>query len=385
MNIVKKALKTISIATIATAMTITTVPTMTTSATTVTFLQGDVDGDGLTEMSDLISINMYLLGQSSYNNQYITRMDTNDDKIIDKQDYNRVLDYNLRSATPQTVERTYFENAINDETRTYWKHNYSSSDLSSYTEYTLSNTITPVLSTCDTPLEARDYENINTVKLNINDTAVGSGFIVDNHIVATAAHCVVNKDNSSSTGVKFIPNIKVEVYDSSSINLTASYTAKEVHIPVEYKEHLVNNNYLCDNYDYALIYVEEDLSQHGIWNLGYMTTEFMSTGTHLVTSGFTKYPNDNVYERYYDSDPVAQLNTLPDSHNDREIRFHTLAQSQGGKSGGPVYYESVNGNNTIKSVVGICTGGGENIYTWGTRITPTIIRFLLNNTNINNN
>ena len=57
------------------------------------------------------------------------------------------------------------------------------------------------------------------------------------------------------------------------------------------------------NYDYALIYVEDDLSEYGIWNMGVLSDSFMNSSANLTTSGFAKL--GGVSARYYDKGMVT--------------------------------------------------------------------------------
>ena len=358
------------------ASAVATMPANTVSATSITFKQGDANGDGSVSVADLSAITQYLNG-SGATAQQITRMDAVQNKVIEMQDYNKVLDVNLGLATAQTVTADVYTN-INNETRTYCKHAYGENvPLTSYEEYTIStpsNSSTYALPRATFTHFAQDTENLNTVELvDSNGNAYGSGFIVGEHVIATAAHCVYDKTNN-----RFAEKFTINAYGSSTVQPTATYEPVEVHIP---KLFYVNSTSFMDNYDYALIYVEEDLSNHGIWSLGCMTTEFMETGAVINTSGFTTI--NNVHTRYYSSGNIKDYSDMTSKdHNRIALRFESDACVNGGQSGGPAYYEVTYNNTTIKTVLGVLTGGAETddtCFSWATRITPTLLRFYLDN------
>ncbi len=385
MNIKRIKAAVIAAATALTALA--SIPVMNVSATQMTFLQGDVDGDGTSDLSDCILHSKYTAGNYIASNEEVTRMDANQDKVIDASDGNYIMDYALGSATPQSVTMNRYNSYLNNVSMIYLKHDYASSNVNSYTGYNLRNTTT---SSRDIPdiENHQDTENINTVKL-ISHDGYASGFIVDDHVVATAAHCVSRYDNNI---LSFPQSLSVQILGSNGTSPIATIPAKEIHIPNEYKKaRLGNGTNGVDavNYDYALVYVETDLTQYAgveAWNIGYMTDEFMLTGDNVTSSGFTD--GDSGQTRYFST---GEIHDFTEGDSLRHLRYHIQSHGGGGKSGGPAYYESVYNGTTIKNAVGIHVGSvidgetGESVDSWGTRITPTIARFWLNNTNIGSN
>ena len=93
----------------------------------------------------------------------------------------------------------------------------------------------------------RDYDTA-VVHLMKDDALYGSGFIIDDHIIATAAHCVYSCEDQEFFNTK----IKLVDKDNNETVVTPIFTDinKTYHNTTDYDK--------CKKYDYALIYVEED-------------------------------------------------------------------------------------------------------------------------------
>ena len=356
------------------------------SASTIYIKQGDVDNDGYTSISDLVWISHYLHGMNTANSNEITRMDATRDGVIDYQDYNMVVNFNLGIGSPQTYYQEPYD-SLNDETRSYYKYSYSNGSVvgtvQPYTLY-LPGTNTNMLRSAKRALTAptfiRDYSNINTVQITTSD-GLGSGFIVGDHIVATAAHVI---SGGTSNNISIANNIKVKVYDATESSYV-EYNVDSVHVPQDY----FTTSSVDYNYDYALLHIDSQydnddnktFEQYNAWNIGYMTSKFIADNGIVVASGFTvpaNSPSGSTIHRYYSSGSIY------DDSDTTDLRFHANAGSNGGDSGGPVYYNSDYNSEIIKSVVGNVTGGGlgADYKVWGCRMIPTIARFYLNNSNI---
>ncbi len=246
--------------------------------------------------------------------------------------------------------------------------------------------LTRSINTADYVTNSLDTSNTNVVRtiadFNPNDEYVspGSGFIVSDHVIATAAHCVYDLNTTTNTW-QFPTTLTVSIYgtDANLNSPNTTYTAKEIHVPADY---VTINNTTNHNYDYALIYVEEDLLEdNDAFNLGYVSDEFIDAEAQIYSCGFTT--NNNITSRYCSTGNLDKMSEVINFNNNLIIEGDPITPQ--GKSGGVVYYECPDGN---KTAVGILFGGG--IANDGTilglgaiRITPTISRFLLSNPNIN--
>ena len=348
-------------------------PISSASATTETILLGDVsDGDGVTAM-DALWVQRYLRGEVTATPRQLTAMDINEDGVIDNTDANAIL-YKIAKGSFSYVTKELYTVPDNSSV-TYYKHNCSSASSTQYTQYTIQSTSNYPTSTSSfsasnslglRSTDSPDYENIECVKVTFSG-GQGSGFVVDDHLIMTAAHCVYGNNN-------FFSNVAVTLYDEN-MTPSAPISASYVHVP---KNYVLNGDV---NYDYALIYVTEDLSDYVV-NVGVMTDYFMTSGQNLTTSGFTLY--NNATQRYYSTGSVTTMASYP---SEIPYRFHSNGKCKSGKSGGMVYFESTaspSSSYTInyKSVVGNATHTSGND-TFGCRITTSLLRFIYQNNYLN--
>ncbi len=203
-----------------------------------------------------------------------------------------------------------------------------------------------------------DYSKKGTVRLIMNDGEYvyhGSGFVVDSHTIATAAHCVYNLKISN-----------IILFDSDKKRSFANPV--EYHVPVSYiNGEKYNNNDEKYEYDYALITVEQDLSDYLFYDLAVPLDNYRS---NINVTGF---PGDLGY-MCTASGNVTNMNSYKVFYD---------ADTNHGESGGPVYIEETfhNQDNDFNcySVIAIHTNGGNS----GTRITTDLIHFYKQNPNIN--
>ncbi len=356
------------------------------NASAVTIQLGDSNQDGTISVGDVSWIYYYINGSITANAYQLAAMDVNQDGIIDKSDaidaFYKINNYE----SFETTNKLY--SVIDNDALDYLKHDCSSTNPKQSDEYRLYRAgYTPFNYTSYVePVEGDnlDKENIGCVKLtydvNGNDKNLGSAFVVDDHIVATAAHCVYNSNNN-----EFVSGIKVKVLNDNCSKPLVTAKARYIHIPKDYTESNSGTPKRV-NHDYALIYVEEDLSDYKV-NVGVMTNYFMTTEQNLTTSGFTAYDEGN--QRYFSEGPVATMDHLP---YEKAYRYRSFGICAGGKSGGMTYFKSLfpyndpdEGNEKVyrelKSVVGINTSSsGQDTY--GCRMTTTLLRFYFQNDNL---
>lgn len=234
-------------------------------------------------------------------------------------------------------------------TRYYWRHDYSNSDRSSYTQYSLSveERSRMIIGSNDM---VRDSDT-SVVSLSLTGNGlprVGSGFIVDKHVIATAAHCVYNKN------FERFYDIEVSVVGSDNEKLL-TVTPTYAHISKDY----VTTDYDTNDYDYALLYVEEDLSMYGVFSLGIATENYVEDEGQVIVSGFPANYKPTYEGAAYGLRFKAAGNILSDLTDSYKLRYD--ADTKSGVSGGPVYVEegfsvTMNGKQTYyeyQTVVGI--------------------------------
>lgn len=278
-------------------------------------------------------------------------------------------------------------------TRVYLRHDCSDEIKWSSTEYSLT------VDLLDNSLSAQNYEAMPRsiiggnnmvsatdetaiVKLSGSDDGFGTGFIVGNHVIATAAHCVY-------TGTEF-RDLTIKIIDENN-NVVETIQPQYYHVP---KDAIYNFNGVRTAYDYALIYVEEDLSEYGMFKMGVATNDYVLQNGGIVVSGFPgqyppNYSGPNGDIRFKASGNLY----LSTASNINDLKLFYDADTFSGNSGGPVYVEeafNVGGTwLTYKTVVAIHTSGVDTRpydfgydpnYNGGTRITPDVLKFYYNNT-----
>ncbi|MDE6520910.1 MAG: trypsin-like serine protease [Ruminococcus sp.] len=349
------------------------------SAATTSILLGDANGDGYVNIADATFIAQYLGGKYVVNAKNFTAMDVNEDGVIDETDQRMIqyLEAGYTSSKIGTiVNKTCYTLPLSNAVQ-YRRHDCSDSNLKSYKTYTIpvgesTNAVEDIPVAYASQDNTKDNENIACVEIS-SSIGVGSGFIVSNNTIATAAHCIYN-DSSN----EFAKNVKVKVYVDENVSYTAS--AEFLHMPSKY----INGNDCDVNYDYALIRVGDFKDKNGnkvnvgkySVNLGIMTDEFINAKKGSLTSvGYTTI--DNIHTRYQSTGVISP--DIP-SH-EYAYRYHIESKGGGGKSGGMTYFDSSytfpGSSSTIntRSTVGVHTSGGDGHKSYGVRVNLNLIRF----------
>lgn len=197
-----------------------------------------------------------------------------------------------------------------------------------------------------------DDKRIGVVEIyTTSDT--GTGFFVDAHTIATAAHCVFDEDNGNySDSGSQVSEIYVYNEDGSYRRIMSSY---HVHIPNDYIEYFVSKDtdleYTAYSNDYALITVSESFEEYAEFNLGIISDDAIENELPVYTTGF---PSDksgkqtcagNLLEFECDCSRCESMDY------DRNIVFDMDVMS--GQSGSPVYTYSEYGDSKYYTVIGI--------------------------------
>ncbi len=272
----------------------------------------------------------------------------------------------------------------------YYKYDYATGER---TSYTLSQDIlTNDANEDEADVQSDDPRvpggNSGVVKLVINNGKVGSGFIIDDHVIATAAHCCIqNYKNVYS-------DIKVLLFaDAADQTPAASITPVEIHVPTTYlTSNVFENPELKHINDYALITVAEDLSAYEHYDLGTITDVFEKSGKDVTVTGFPQTVGSQEvntvtqHQMYTGSGAIKEYTwTFP---GEKGCILIYGVKITGGNSGGPIYvtttYQKGKTIQTKKTAIGvvIATGYSENEYL-GVRILPEILKFYKSNDYVN--
>ncbi|MDE6781778.1 MAG: serine protease [Ruminococcus sp.] len=227
-----------------------------------------------------------------------------------------------------------------------------------------------------------DWTKSGVVKI-ITSGGFGSGFVVSDHVIATAAHCLYNYKNQNAKIVS-----KILLFDTNG-NITLQATPVQSHIPVQFitGTHNAGNNYVTTS-DYALITVKEDLSDYACFDLGMPLTSFNTGNATVSVTGFPGRVGNPGNEVTVNTTTTHMMYTGNGNicNGDTTLLRYT-ADTSNGNSGGPVYItESLQGR-TYYTVVAINIADQVSLpYTQNTgyRITTNLLQFYSgDNQNIN--
>lgn len=330
----------------------------------------DANGDGSISISDVVTISMYLAGQHSPTNPDAYDIDRNG--IISAKDAMCVQKYLAQTWAGNGIGSSG-SSEISNTSRIYNVYNAANGNyLRNYTLSPLASKSNNTRGIVGPEDRVVDWSKNGVVNITANGVFLGTGFIVGDHLIATAAHCVYN----GSTNLIY-SNTDVKVYNNDG-TLAKVANGVEIHILKRYVDNSLNSIYHGSD-DYAVITVEDDLSEFphfGIGsvldsatdnNLPVMLTGFPSSVNNVSTDCETMYTGTGfLINEYYTSDS----------------QICSTCDTSGGNSGSPLYIEEEIGDNKYITAIGIFTSGPDT-YSVSTRMTTDLIHFFKNNPNLN--
>ena len=379
----------------------------------------DVDGDGYVNILDAITVNRYLIGDGYV--QYYNQLDANRNLIVDSADVDCIMskianqNYSAEfvyrendgpnpNEFPAVSGFTPDDDANSTAFRRYVKYVYGSMP-STYTGDNLINFLIPYTLTPSTTLLTQQNQNSprgqvgdeddrelsianleNTGIVNINGEC--TGFIVADHVIATAAHCVYQGYDASKGQKERFPDLTIRRYSISGELTGKPLTPVEVHILRAYR-----NGGDAPERDYALVTVEEPLSNYVHFNLGTSYNVPSCDGTDNTFDHVPIYVTGGSNSLGIDEGRVYK-----EGNNGSVLTYDV--DTAGGQSGSPVYTitKQIRGNSAsyVYTALAIHNRAGDRdydnlldsddhpIYLWneGTRITKYLTQFYLNNPNI---
>ncbi|MDE6426234.1 MAG: trypsin-like peptidase domain-containing protein [Ruminococcus sp.] len=290
-------------------------------------LKYDANGDGEVGLADAVYVRQYLSGCFDPKNLDFCDVDRNG--IVSLMDAEKIEyhciglleenDYYVNDNNTNTVNSnlTYYvyDSKIGGKNK---KYDYTLSPLESYSK---SRTM-GVFGKDD---RKKDPTCNGVVSINCVGTGYGTGFIIDDHVIATAAHCLYNRDTHEAIAID-----KISVLGSTG-NIKFDMTPVESHIPEQFMADS-NKNY---DYDYALITVKEDLSSFPHFEIGAASNA--AVGQKLKISGFPGSVNDEIVNGDAEA-PVIYTGEGYITKMD-DIRILTNIDATEGNSGSPMYIE----------------------------------------------
>lgn len=347
-------------------------------ATSSTYLKGDVDGDGAVTMADLASMQSFLHGNKGAGGAIAERLDVYKDYVIGG--YDRLI---LSSILVGDISASYVTsdntNSLPDQhTRSYKKYSPTTGNLiGSYTIGIVSNIASSSSSSYSiNENDDRKPENGLEGVINVqysNGNNCGTAFVVDSHTLLTAAHVIYGERD-----------LRFKIFSDYNTESDVQITPTAYHIPSLY-----TTSATPYKYDYAIVTVNEDLSDYINFDLGLMRNG-MSEGRDIYITGFGGDGvgvSDNLVDNK--STGIGHLSNVHKSNSQYEQSYWNYqlyydTDTAPGNSGSPVYVKNPNGTNTA---IAIHTQGDHDetpdvFDNRGTRITTDILKFVYNNPNL---
>ncbi len=348
----------------------------------------DPNGSGDIDLGDAITIIQYLGGGFTPND--LSQLDMNDNDVVSIVDSNAIQRYlaglSTDSILPEISETSTnaLADIVNNVNATLSSRNYlvynaiNGNYLRSYS-LSVSEPTRGIVGNTDDRVPSwtnRGVAKIICDKSQNSAGYLGSGFVVDNHTIATAAHVVYDTENNSAKHLS-----KILLFDSD--HTEHSFTPVEYHIPQTFK----NSTFYTTTNDYALITVKEDLKDYMSFELGAITDYAAQHQLTVSTVGFPYQLNP-----HNNNTQVINTDTLHDerlstgsitSANNNCI--HYTADISGGNSGSPIFVEEFLAGTTHHTVVGICIAepnSGQVTFNYGLRFDVNTLKFYNGNKNI---
>jgi hypothetical protein len=236
--------------------------------------------------------------------------------------------------------------------------------------------------------------NASTIQTQLTDTSIvklstgGVGVIVGPHLILTAARSVPFELSDAYPDSYNIPfTAKICTWSGTANTTLATYPIDKAHIPSDYFSGVIDESTAIKyNNDFALLTVEQDLTQYGIVEVGIALNSIVDKA--VTSANYLPISNSGLYQRSGAVETVGRYgNNGYYQATDTDITNAPLMQISanvdGLPNGGPVFLGS--GSNAV--VVGI-TGApytiNGNSGSYAVRITPRIYNFIYNNTRLNN-
>ena len=214
---------------------------------------------------------------------------------------------------------------------------YNASNGSFVQSYTLSEN--PVMDrskgVVDTDDRVVDFSKNGVVKI-VTRSGIGTGFVVDDHTIATAAHCICSKPSVNATNYNVNPISQILIFKpDGSVEKTIT-DAKQYHIPDNFA---LTSGY-TNKYDYALITVSEDLSEYANFGLGVMMDSFKNTNKPVSATGFPGKVRGQTVNTATVHNMYTGVGYVVNNPFDAERQFCVDCDITPGSSGCPIYTSS---------------------------------------------
>jgi V8-like Glu-specific endopeptidase len=356
----------------------------------------DLDQDGYADIADAQWLLLFTLGRASYEGNY-RNMDVTGDYIVDQTDALEYLAYvtyyiNNNTSAPYTSNYSYTApilpvNCDVDEVDYIRKSPTTGAYIGSYTLTTPSafnvnsksssnengkqdiDWFSDHSNSMRTPISGstlyQDNSQPGVVKIIQSSGSNATGFVVDDHVIATACHVV----DSTISSIILLNQLGTTIKTMAPI---------EIHKPANLEGSFG---------DYALLTVEDDLSDY-VMPLGIPVQNIDTTGRSVSVTGFPceyGYTNTSTFHQKYTGDGYLTNATYSSEHwYYKYFNITYNITTTHGSSGSPVYADLISDNNiAYPCVIGIHRSTHSNSENIANRMAPYILRFYLYNPYLN--
>ncbi len=339
------------------------------------YLEGDINCDGDVDIVDLVYMQQFLNGSMYADGEKAERLDLNQDYVINEYDKSRLSSIVMGVISQNTIDSVCTSNLPSQTDRQYKKYTISSASETTYTLYSLNEIPNRVIIGNDDRTPESGLAGV--VKITNSNGSTGTGFVVDSHTILTAAHVIYKRSNHS-----FSSSVTCDIYVNNT-PLAVPINVTELHVPVSFTTDGINDT-ASSIYDYAIITVSNDLSSFINFDLGILRNNVSNFNNDIYVTGFGGASDLNNYPISTNLQNVKSTgmgNLLPSISGVWNNCIYYDVDIVGGDSGGPVYMINDDGS---KTVIGINTAqhASTPLYNLGTRITPDILHFVYNNSNL---
>ncbi len=353
------------------------------SAVGTSYIKGDVDGNGVINALDLAKLVTFLNGSAAADGETAERLDVNRDYIINDYDKSFLSSILLGDEDACDMESTNTSPLPAQESIKYRIYDY---DTSAYVDDYILNPVSNISVPSRSIIggtDDREWEDslkcVVGVRTSTNSNR-GTAFILDSHTIMTVAHVLYdNDDYNNHTNPHLVSGLQFKIYsDHNTQDNSKIITPLEYHIPDKFIYDSNNPNVERSAYDYAIVRVEEDLSDYVNleFKLGAMRNGMLNTRKLYVTGfgGAGSYVNnDNKDVKTTGSGYLKSSDQSPEMWNKH---LYYDIDTIGGNSGSPVYLYDSSGNKTVIAIHGYGDIGYGNS---GVRIDTDILHFAYNN------
>ncbi len=353
----------------------------------------DPNGDGAYLLNDSVLIYQFLAGNYQVSN--LTALDYNKSGVITEADAVQLQQDIMANDIDTSIlmgDNTSVDDIIFNETmRHYAIYNAQTGSLNYMQDYYIdcaeeyNNDISNYRYFGGSDDRVVDFSKTGVVKIITEVNGVphfGTGFIVGSHTIATAAHVVSNSQPYKSAIIKDILS-----FNANGSEREDSITPLEIHVPSEFDITSSSDEVL--SYDYALITVEEDLSNYPFFEFG-IYDNILDRDVTASTTGFPGQIHNNITGEdprvNSGTDHIMYTGTDVVYSSDGGVINHRIDASSG-NSGGPIYITEMINGNAVNIVFGIHNLDDDPNYSitgynHAVQINSDMINFFKNNPHI---